>query len=141
MCILSVYTLLKVVGYYDLSVLSMSVMGFQQKKFGWGWVGGVSSIQFCLDFWKKFNFAKPLNLTCYSFSQGSVAYVAQQAWIQNATVRSNIVFGHEFDQERYDAVLEACALLPDLEILTAGDQTEIGEKVGTRHMVSTNFFT
>ena len=44
MCILSVYTLLKVVSYYDLSVLSMSVMGFQ-KKFGWGWVGGVSSIQ------------------------------------------------------------------------------------------------
>ena len=28
-------TLLKVVSYYDLSVLSMSVMGFQ-KKFGWG---------------------------------------------------------------------------------------------------------
>ena len=41
MWILSVYTLLKVVGYYDLSVLSMSVMGFQKK----GWVGGVSSIQ------------------------------------------------------------------------------------------------
>ena len=39
MCILSVYTLLKVVRYYDLSVLSMSVMGFQKKKFGWG-VGG-----------------------------------------------------------------------------------------------------
>ena len=42
MCILSVYTLLKVVGYYDLSVLSMSVMGFHKKKFGWGvggWVG------------------------------------------------------------------------------------------------------
>ena len=38
MCILSVHTLLKVVGYYDLSVLSMSVMGFQ-KKFGWGVVG------------------------------------------------------------------------------------------------------
>ena len=38
-CILSVYTLIKVVSYYDLSVLSMSVMGFQ-KKFGWGgWVG------------------------------------------------------------------------------------------------------
>ena len=42
MCILSAYTLLKVVGYYDLSVLSMSVMGFQ--KFGCGWVGGVRSI-------------------------------------------------------------------------------------------------
>ena len=39
MCILSVYTLLKVVGYYDLSVLSMSVMGFKNKKFGWGVVG------------------------------------------------------------------------------------------------------
>ena len=35
MCLLSVYTLLKVVGYYDLSVLSMSVMGFQKKKFWW----------------------------------------------------------------------------------------------------------
>ena len=46
-CILSVYTqfLIKVVSYYDLSVLSMSVMGFQKKKFGWGWVGRVRSIQ------------------------------------------------------------------------------------------------
>ena len=39
MCILSVYTLLKVVGYYDLSVLSVSVMGFQ-KSLDRGWVGG-----------------------------------------------------------------------------------------------------
>ena len=45
MCILSVYTLLKVVGYYNLSVLSMSVMGFQKSLDG-GWVGVVSSIQF-----------------------------------------------------------------------------------------------
>ena len=47
-CVFCLYigpTLLKVVGYYDWSVLSMSVMGFQQKKFGWGSVGGVSSIQ------------------------------------------------------------------------------------------------
>ena len=44
MCILFVYTLLKVVSYYDLSVPSMSVMGFQTK-FVWGWVGEVSSIQ------------------------------------------------------------------------------------------------
>ena len=44
MCILSEHTLLKVVGYYYLSVLSMSEMGFQKKKFGW-WMGsGVSSI-------------------------------------------------------------------------------------------------
>ena len=37
MCILYVYTLLKVVSYYDLSVLSMSVMGFQKKVWMWGW--------------------------------------------------------------------------------------------------------
>ena len=63
MCNLSVYTLLKVVGYYDLSVLPMSVMGFQKKSLHRGWVGGVSSIQFFwLDFWNCFNFTKPLSL-------------------------------------------------------------------------------
>jgi ABC-type transport system involved in cytochrome bd biosynthesis fused ATPase/permease subunit len=63
------------------------------------------------------------------FRQGSVAYVAQQAWIQNASVRDNILFGKPFDEEKYNSILEACALLPDLEILPAGDATEIGEKV------------
>ena len=62
--------------------------------------------------------------------QGSIAYVAQQAWIQNATLRDNILFGKPFDAKKYDRVLEACALKPDLEILPGGDQTEIGEKVG-----------
>ena len=61
MCILSVYALLKVVGYYDLRVLSMSVMRFHKKSLDGGWVGGVSSIQFFLDFWNFFNFAKPLS--------------------------------------------------------------------------------
>ena len=53
--ILSVYTLLKVASYYDLSVLSMSVMGFQ-KKFGWGegWVGGVSSLEVYFGFLEFF---------------------------------------------------------------------------------------
>ena len=62
MCILSVYTLLKVVGYYDLSVLSMSVMGFQ-KKFGWG-VGGRGELYpiFVLYFCNFVNFAKPLTM-------------------------------------------------------------------------------
>ena len=61
MCILS-YALLKVVAYYDLSVLSMSVMGFQKnQKFGWWWVGGVRSIHFFLVFLELFNFAKPLS--------------------------------------------------------------------------------
>jgi len=61
--------------------------------------------------------------------QGSVAYVAQQAWIQNATVRDNILFGKPFDEQRYNGILDACALRPDLQILPAGDATEIGEKV------------
>ena len=60
MCILSVYALLKVVGYYDLSVLSMSVMGFPKKKI---WMdGGVSSIQYFFGFLDFFNFAKPLTV-------------------------------------------------------------------------------
>ncbi|XP_010191647.1 PREDICTED: canalicular multispecific organic anion transporter 1, partial [Mesitornis unicolor] len=60
--------------------------------------------------------------------QGSMAYVPQQAWIQNATLKDNILFGSELDEARYQQVIKACALLPDLELLPAGDQTEIGEK-------------
>ncbi|KAG7459398.1 hypothetical protein MATL_G00210320 [Megalops atlanticus] len=60
--------------------------------------------------------------------RGSVAYVPQQAWIQNATLRDNILFGRERKESWYQRVVEACALLPDLEILPAGDATEIGEK-------------
>ncbi len=58
-----------------------------------------------------------------------MAYVPQQAWIQNATVQDNITFGREKLKTWYHRVLEACALLPDLDILPAGDATEIGEKV------------
>lgn len=60
--------------------------------------------------------------------KGKVAYVPQQAWIQNATVKGNILFGSELNQCTYDNVLDACALRTDLEILTGGDMTEIGEK-------------
>lgn len=61
--------------------------------------------------------------------QGSVAYVPQQAWIQNATLKKNILFNKPFESKSYREAIEACALLPDLEILPGGDQTEIGEKV------------
>ncbi|KAI9534115.1 hypothetical protein NQZ68_016833 [Dissostichus eleginoides] len=60
--------------------------------------------------------------------KGSVAYVPQQAWIQNASLKDNILFGGERKESWYHRVLEACALLPDLDILPAGDSTEIGEK-------------
>lgn len=47
---------------------------------------------------------------------GNVAFVPQQAWIQNSTLRQNILFGKEFDEILYERVLDACALLPDLEV-------------------------
>lgn len=59
---------------------------------------------------------------------GSVAYVSQQAWVLNQTLKNNIVFGNEFDQKKYLDVLSRCQLLPDLKLLAAGDETEIGEK-------------
>lgn len=61
--------------------------------------------------------------------QGSIAYVAQQAWIQNATLRDNILFGKKFNEQKYETVLDACALKPDIRILPGGDRTEIGEMV------------
>ncbi|XP_006889523.1 PREDICTED: canalicular multispecific organic anion transporter 2 [Elephantulus edwardii] len=62
------------------------------------------------------------------YVKGSVAYVPQQAWIQNATLQENVLFGRTLDPKRYQKALEACALLTDLEVLPGGDQTEIGEK-------------
>jgi len=59
---------------------------------------------------------------------GSVAYVAQEAWIVNATVRDNIIFGKPYDEKLYKEVVESSALLPDFAIMAAGDQTEIGDK-------------
>lgn len=53
--------------------------------------------------------------------------VAQEPWIQHATVRDNILFGKDFDSGFYQAVLEACALTADLDVLPNGDQTEVGE--------------
>lgn len=69
--------------------------------------------------------------------QGSVAYVPQQAWIQNATLRDNILFGKPYNEQKYRCVLEACALTPDLEVLPGGDMTEIGEKVQYRPLLFT----
>uniref|UniRef100_A0A8C7LEF1 Canalicular multispecific organic anion transporter 2-like n=1 Tax=Oncorhynchus kisutch TaxID=8019 RepID=A0A8C7LEF1_ONCKI len=60
--------------------------------------------------------------------QGSVAYVPQQAWIQNATLRDNILFGKAYNEHKYRCCLDACALTQDLEVLPGGDLTEIGEK-------------
>ena len=72
-------------------------------------------------------------------TQGSVAYVPQQAWIQNATLHDNVLFGLEKKKSWYQRVLEACALLPDLDILPAGDATEIGEKVRSSELSTSKY--
>ncbi|KAG0213872.1 hypothetical protein BGX28_003296 [Mortierella sp. GBA30] len=59
---------------------------------------------------------------------GTLAYVSQYPWLQQASIRENIVFGSPFEPARYKQVLEACALLPDLAVFSHGDLTEIGEK-------------
>jgi len=57
-----------------------------------------------------------------------VAYVPQMAWLQSYTIHQNILFYSKFDQKQYDAVVEACGLLPDLELLPLGYMTEVGER-------------
>nr|XP_046204790.1 ATP-binding cassette sub-family C member 12-like [Oncorhynchus gorbuscha] len=61
-------------------------------------------------------------------ADGEFAYVSQQAWIFHGTVQDNILMGEPFNQTRYDKVISACSLIPDLDILPYGDQTEIGER-------------
>lgn len=56
-------------------------------------------------------------------------------------MRDNVLMGLELDEARYEAVLDACALRPDIALLPAGDQSEIGEKGinlsgGQRHRVA-----
>ncbi|KAI1947427.1 ATP-binding cassette transporter yor1 [Ophidiomyces ophidiicola] len=58
----------------------------------------------------------------------SRAFCPQYAWIQNATLKDNILFGKEYDESWYNEVIDACALRSDLEMLPVGDQTEIGER-------------
>lgn len=60
--------------------------------------------------------------------KGTLAYVPQQAWIQNTTLKDNILFTKKYYEKKYNKILSACALKSDLEILPAGDLTEIGEK-------------
>ena len=60
--------------------------------------------------------------------KGRTAYVAQQAWVMNASVKENIVFGHRWDPHFYERTVNACALTEDLKTLPDGDQTEVGER-------------
>lgn len=76
---------------------------------------------------QNLNLVKTSETTHVAIS-GSVSYVSQESWIQNKTIKENILFGSEEDQGKYLEVLKVCQLEADLEILPAGDLTEIGEK-------------
>jgi ABC-type multidrug transport system fused ATPase/permease subunit len=56
----------------------------------------------------------------------SISFVAQIPWIENASIKDNILFGLPFDEYRYNKTLEVCALGKDLEMMPDGDETEIG---------------
>lgn len=58
----------------------------------------------------------------------SVAYCGQEAWLNNDTIRKNILFGSPFNAKLYKAVLSACALVLDLQTLAHGDLTLKGER-------------
>ena len=62
------------------------------------------------------------------YINGKIGYVSQIPWIQNETIKNNILFFKEYEEEKYEKVLEKCQLKYDLDILEGGDNTEIGEK-------------
>ncbi|KAJ1666246.1 Transporter of the ATP-binding cassette (ABC) [Coemansia sp. RSA 1646] len=57
-----------------------------------------------------------------------LAYVSQEPWLRNASIRDNILFGEPYCQDRYEKVLGMCTLRPDLCMFPAGDMTEVGER-------------
>jgi len=59
---------------------------------------------------------------------GSKAYVPQTAWILSGNIRDNILFGNPYDDEKYERVINACALTKDFDLLPNGDLTDIGER-------------
>jgi len=59
---------------------------------------------------------------------GSVAYISQNVWLRNATVKDNIIFGLPYDEIKFRNIVKVCQLIDDLKNLSAGENTEVGER-------------
>ncbi|SCV70403.1 BQ2448_1797 [Microbotryum intermedium] len=62
------------------------------------------------------------------FLPPSVSFAAQHPWLESSTVRETVLFGSPFDQARYEATIDACALRQDIQDLPDGENTHIGER-------------
>jgi len=58
----------------------------------------------------------------------AISYAAQSPWLRHQSIKDNILFGYPYDKDRYNAVVECCALRQDLDMLEDGDTTEIGAR-------------
>lgn len=74
------------------------------------------------------NSSDPINKLPEVSIRGSIAYCAQTPWIMNSTVKDNILFGHEYDENFYQRTIDCCQLAPDIKVLPDGDATFVGEK-------------
>ncbi|KAE8223389.1 hypothetical protein CF319_g3574 [Tilletia indica] len=72
---------------------------------------------------KQPHWKDPTNGLC-----GRIAYCSQTPWLCSQSIKDNILFGSPYEKDRYEEVLDSCALRPDLKVLIDGDKTEIGEK-------------
>ncbi|XP_041819463.1 ATP-binding cassette sub-family C member 9 [Chelmon rostratus] len=79
-------------------------------------------------YWSNWSETEESDEDVRSKNRYSVAYATQKSWLLNATVEENITFGSSFNKQRYKAVIDACSLQPDIDLLPFGDQTEIGER-------------
>ncbi|XP_041973568.1 ATP-binding cassette sub-family C member 4-like [Aricia agestis] len=63
-----------------------------------------------------------------SLGNAKISYACQEPWLFAGTIRQNILFGLPYNQTLYDKVIQACALIHDLELLPNGDSTVVGDR-------------